>query len=234
MITTRVNRYAIQPAVDLSGFMRCTIKYCELCRLPFVTDSDQARNPGDYISLQRGAGRRTPITCNKCSSATAQLAAAVAEMKQMSDTVKSLRIKRDADEELRRQIRIEQYSKQGSSAIRHSAQENARARDASRYKARRTWASWRLPLMNALRDMQELDAKQIAAIMHMSYDVQKAPARARAAGIPLVVARVAMIPGKRRNRFYPVRMYGLSSNPDPTPLTPPQDPETKQFMREVQ
>lgn len=106
---------------------------------------------------------------------------------------------------------------------------------ASQARARQKWAKWRIPLMEAFREKGELTSSQIASIMNKKYRFAAlAVSEARHAGIPIVVLRTELRFDDVAGRSWRRKVYTLSSSENLEPLTPPQDPVTHQFMREVQ
>lgn len=216
-----VNRFNIPLGENLAGAERCLLKYCEECRELFVSQELAARFPGDFTSFWHSAHRRPPQICAKCKAHPFNPHYMDAETRVMNDVVREIRAARDKF--------------QPTSMLRDSKREFARARERSEEPRKHAYAKWREPLMKVLLEKQEMTAREMAAIIGVDMTnataVAMAPARARAVGINIVVVR-----RERRNTghgLYNIRLFGLSSSANPEPLTPPQDEETHQFMREV-
>lgn len=232
-MATVINRYALDHTPQLSG-AKVFFKICELCGISFVTDRDEARFPGDYISLQRRAGKRSPIICSGCESGKtviSRLAYMKEEAQVMQSVVAEVRAKRERDSARLFSEEKLKYA-QRCNPLRHQSDRRSGER-------KRRFAKWREPLMLAFRANEFLTARQIAAIMSAagngSYEQpQSAVYAARNAGLPIVKSEKTEDTFRRgRGKRY-VSLYTLSSQPDPAPLTPPRDSETRQFMREVQ
>ena len=223
------NRYALDhgPMDALIAAPRVTLKYCELCRIQFVCSKDEAMNPGDYISLQRGAGKRVPIICPRCEANPTKLLFMREEAEEM--------------ERIAREIRRERDRFQAPSPLRvGNTREAARAQEADRkHERKRRFAKWREFLMLAFKENEYLSAQQVAAVMlaggsiHYSTPIAAVMA-ARNAGVPIVRSeKVLQHKSLKRDRWYSVSLYTLSTQDEPAPLTPPRDEETHQFMKEV-
>lgn len=227
---TCVNRFCIPlSSEDVSNAPRMVIKYCELCRISFCTTKIEAFAPGDFIGLQRSAGHRPPLVCDKCAADPIRsLGFWAREAQEMAEIARA--------QNLAKQIREDQRSYRTHAISADSSVHKAQAYDNSQKKARVSWAKWRIPLMEALKEKGELTAKMIAGYVTGNFELDStaganALVRARRVGIPIVVVRVEGKPGQSNWR----KWYGLSSAPIETlePLnTPPQDPETHQFMKE--
>src|SRR5690348_9031870 len=94
-MATMIVDHRFTQVVDLKTSPRVTLKYCEWCRIQFVCDKDEARFPGDYISLQRGAGKRAPIICSRCENDPKRLSYMKEEAEEMEAIARCLREERD-------------------------------------------------------------------------------------------------------------------------------------------
>jgi len=196
------------------GALVLTFKYCELCRELFVTDSEEAKAPGYYVSMQRGAGRRHPIVCKRCSTRALDPSFLAEEAEEM--------------QRIAREIRSERNAMQKASPLRFPTVQ----RTESCRRARNKWAKWRGPLAEAFKSKGELTAREIAALLGVitisGHSAQAAVYRAKYSGFDITVVRreKVAVAGRIRTICY----YGLSTG---APLTPPQDTVTHQFMRPV-
>lgn len=228
-MVTAINRYAIDHTPQVENIVILAPKYCELCGLPFVTDELQARAPGDLLPMQRAAGKRPPIICKLCKQSGKNLLFMQEEAKEILRVAGEIRAAReDRDAKIHTQVLEEQRLAQQRRASRELVK-----RDEPR-KFR--FAKWRAPLMTALQE-RSLSAREIATIIGVqpgapASQIYIVPARVRAAGIPIVVVGQRPVVQRRGPRF--VRLFGLSTNSELAPLTPPKDEVTHQFMREVQ
>ena len=89
-MATMIVDHRFTQVVDLKTSPRVTLKYCEWCRIQFVCDKDEARFPGDYISLQRGAGKRAPIICSRCENDPKRLSYMKEEAEEMEAAIRSV------------------------------------------------------------------------------------------------------------------------------------------------
>jgi hypothetical protein len=219
--TVTVNRFSIPLGENLAGAERCLLKYCEECRELFVSQELAARFPGDFTSFWHSSHRRPPQICAKCKARPFNPHYMEAETRVMNDVAREMRAARDKF--------------QPTSLLRNSKREFAQAQERSEQPRKHIYAKWREPLMRALLEKQEMTAREMAVILGADLTnpvaVSNVPVRVRSVGINIVVVR-----RERRHTghgLYNIRLYGLSSSPTPEPLTPPQDEETHQFMREV-
>lgn len=228
-MVTAINRYAIDHTPQVENVVILAPKYCELCGLPFVTDELQARAPGDLLPMQRAAGKRPPIICKLCKQSGKNLLFMQEEAKEILRVAGEIRAEReDRDEKIHTQVLEEQKLAQQRRASREPAK-HAEQR-------RMRFAKWRAPLMTALQE-RSLSAREIATIIGVkpgvpASQIHSVPSRVRSAGIPIVVVGQRPVAQRRGPRF--VRLFGLSTNSELAPLTPPKDEVTHQFMREVQ
>jgi hypothetical protein len=209
--------------------------YCELCRNTFCTDSAAALcSGGELIAMQRGAGRRAPLVCPTCvANPVKALEFMDAETKVMIDVASSIRNQRT--QRLAAEVREDQRSYQSASRLRESAVAKSKERSNSHNHAREQWAKWRIPLMQAFQSQGELTSRDVENLLNMKFrHPSLSIAYVRRAGVPIVKVRVEHFDSARRKNCYR-NWYGLSSKPieELAPLTPPQDSQTHQFMREV-
>ena len=221
-----INRYAISnspAAFDIMKAKRVTIKHCEGCGLLHVTEAEEAKYPGDLLAMQRAAGRRAPILCGVCvkkptltfvRAETATMLEVAAEVRRARD------IKQTQDEE---RVRFRKPRE-----VMHESKNKERRR--------RPRAKWMSALVLAFKENEYMTARQIAAVMSAAgsgvSSAQNGVYTARNAGLPIVKSDRRVENKSMCGRRF-VALFTLSSNPDPTPLTPPQDPVTHQFMKEV-
>jgi hypothetical protein len=221
MATQVLDRRFMAPLeFDVHAAKRVAVMYCEYCRMPFVTSKDEALHPGDYINLWRGASHRPPLLCDHCAVHQYDAVESAEENRAIIEALNEEKARFHKPREVFHQPR-----KKTESAIR----------------ARSKWARWRIPLMEAFQQKQELTSAMIATVITGKLDTSsgqrgEAVARARACGIPIVVVRQDKVPSCKGLRTR--NWYGLSSKPleelEPLAPMPLQDPVTHQFMREVQ
>ena len=228
-MVTAINRYAIDHTPQVENVVILAPKYCELCGLPFVTDELQARAPGDLLPMQRAAGKRPPIICKHCKHSGKNLLFMHDEAKEMLRVASEIRANReDRDMKIHTQVLEEQKLAQQRRASREPVKHN----EPRKFR----FAKWRAPLMAVLQE-RSLSAREIATIIGVkpgapASQIYIVPSRVRSAGIPIVVVGQRSSAHRRGARF--IRLFGLSTNSELAPLTPPKDEVTHQFMREVQ
>jgi len=230
MATPIIDHRFHQSTLDVKTAPRVTLKYCEWCRIQFVCDKDEARFPGDYINLQRGAGKRAPIVCSRCEHDPKRLNFMREEAAEMELIARSLREERDRF--------------QSSSPLRvGGTREFAKSREQSRKYARSSYWTRKTWLESLLKLFQEkpdgATAYEIACIMHpgqvpSALQSYNAPIRLRTMGIAVAVCGNQEFRDSR-GRLRTRRLYTLSSQDitELTPLAGVQDSETKQFMRAI-
>jgi hypothetical protein len=205
----KMNRYSIDHTpFDASQYHCVALKLCEHCGMPHITEALEALIPGDLLPMQRAAGHRAQIICSSCRHSRAYSLSFVRE-----ESAEILRIAMDLqkEREIRASREYEVHRHRKPAEIMHESRHTRRARNA---KARERWAKWRIPLMQAFQEKQELTAEQIAAIvLPAACTVKKMPslavAYARNAGIPIIVLRTCGC----NKKGAPRKVYGLSSTP---------------------
>lgn len=184
-----------------------TLKLCEGCRRTYASGADWHLYPGDYLAAFRAAGSVPVALCDDCKLEDREVKVKAAT--EVAEIMVALRADRERS-------RTPHYKRNPESEQR----------------ARKHYAKWRVPLMEALKASgdQGLTSREIAAVMGVKAATarmaQSALWRARRVGIEFVILRRQGEEGKHGYHC----LYGLGQG---APLNNPQDSETKQFMREA-